>query len=483
MPLAEAEVRTSIGALKRGNSRGAKGCRKIDLRKDRNLEEPSDQVPKATPLAKPAEDIRSRWEWTEPSVWTNPMLTTLEQNSVRGGKWHSLIDKVYKTENLLSAYRKVARNKGKPGVDHVTIEDFTADLTRHIRKLEDHLRAGTYQVQRIRRANIPKPGSNETRPLGIPTVRDRVVQAALRHVLEPILERQFAEHSYGFRPNRGCKDALRRVDLLVKQGYRYTVDVDLKSYFDTIPHDRLLGELRKYVADNRVLGLVEKFLKAEILDGTDHWEPESGAPQGAVLSPLLSNLYLNELDHLMASSGFAMTRYADDLVIQCKTLREAEIALATVAQWVSSRGLTLHPTKTKIVDVNVEGFEFLGYRFIKHRRFPRKKSLMKLKDSIRHKTRRSNGRSLEAIIADLNVTLRGWYAYFRHSWKTTFPELDGYIRQRLRSILRNRHGGKGRGRGLDHYRYPNAYFAERGLMSLATTRACEGQSLQRQPQA
>jgi RNA-directed DNA polymerase len=251
----------------------------------------------------------------------------------------------------------------------------------------------------------------------------------------------------------------------------------LKSYFDTIPHDRLLGELRKYVADNRVLGLVAKFLKAEILDGTDHWEPESGAPQGAGISPMLSNLYLNELDHLMASSGFAMTRYADDLVIQCKTLREAEIALATVAQWASSRGLTLHPTKTKIVDVNVEGFEFLGYRFIKRWRFPRKKSLMKLKDSIRHKTRRSNGRSLEAIIADLNVTLRGWYEYFRHSWKTTFPELDGYIRQRLRSILRNRRGGKGRGRGLDHYRYPNAYFAERGLMSLATTRACEGQSL------
>ena len=146
------------------------------------------------------------------------MLTTLEHNSVRGGKWHSLIDKVYKTENLLSAYRKVAANKGAPGVDHVTVEDFTADLIRHIRKLEDHLREGTYQVQMVRRVNIPKPGTNETRPLGIPTVRDRVAQAALRHVLEPILERQFAEHSYGFRPNRGCKDALRRVDLLVKQG-------------------------------------------------------------------------------------------------------------------------------------------------------------------------------------------------------------------------------------------------------------------------
>lgn len=411
------------------------------------------------------------------------MLATLEQNSVRGGKWHSLIDKVYKPENLLSAYRKVAANKGAPGVDHVTIEDFTADLTRHIRKLETHLREDTYQVQMIRRVNIPKPGTNETRPLGIPTVRDRVVQGALRHVLEPILERQFAEHSYGFRPNRGCKDALRRVDLLVRQGYRYTVDVDLKSYFDTIPHDRLLGELRKYVADNRVLDLVEKFLKAEILDGKEHWEPESGAPQGAVLSPMLSNLYLNDLDHTMASAGYEMTRYADDLVIQCKTLSEAESALAMVRAWTSERGLTLHPTKTKIVDVEVDGFEFLGYRFIGHRRFPRRKSMMKFKDTIRHKTRRTNGRSLQSIIVDVNASAWGWYEYFKHSWKTVFPELDGYIRGRLRSILRKRAGRSGRGRGLDHHRYPNASFADHGLLSLAALHDRESQSLKRKPKA
>ena len=411
------------------------------------------------------------------------MLATLEQNSVRGGKWHSLIDKVYKPENLLSAYRKVAANKGAPGVDHVTIEDFTADLTRHIRKLETHLREDTYQVQMIRRVNIPKPGTNETRPLGIPTVRDRVVQGALRHVLEPILERQFAEHSYGFRPNRGCKDALRRVDLLVRQGYRYTVDVDLKSYFDTIPHDRLLGELRKYVADNRVLDLVEKFLKAEILDGKEHWEPESGAPQGAVLSPMLSNLYLNDLDHTMASAGYEMTRYADDLVIQCKTLSEAESALAMVRAWTSERGLTLHPTKTKIVDGEVDGFEFLGYRCIGHRRFPRRKSMMKFKDTIRHKTRRTNGRSLQSIIVDVNASARGWYEYFKHSWKTVFPELDGYIRGRLRSILRKRAGRSGRGRGLDHHRYPNASFADHGLLSLAALHDRESQSLKRKPRA
>ncbi len=232
-----------------------------------------------------------------------------------------------------------------------------------------------------------------------------------------------------------------------------------------------------------MLALVEKFLKAEILDGKEYWEPESGAPQGAVIAPLLSNLYLNELDHLMAAAGFEMTRYADDLVIQCKTLAEAESALAQVAAWTSDRGLTLHPTKTKIVDVEVDGFEFLGYRFIKHRRFPRKKSMMKFKDTIRHKTRRTNGHSLEAIIADLNVSLRGWYEYFKHSWKTTFPELDGYIRGRLRSILRKRNGRKGRGRGLDHNRYPNVFFAEHGLVSLTETRARECQSLKRKPKA
>ncbi len=404
------------------------------------------------------------------------MLATLEKNEVRGGKWHSLMDKVYNPQNLDSAYREVASNKGASGVDHVTIEDFTASLVRNMTKLEQQLRDGQYRPQSIRRVNIPKPGTNETRPLGIPTVRDRIVQAALRHVLEPILERQFAEHSYGFRPNRGCKDALRRVDKLVKSGAKYTVDVDLKSYFDTIPHDRLTGELRKYIADNSVIGLVEKFLQADIMDGTEHWTPISGAPQGAIISPLLSNLYLNELDHLMAQAGYEMTRYADDLVIQCGTRAEAEAALAEVKAWTTERGLTLHPTKTKIVHVDEEGFEFLGYRFIKHRRFPRKKSLMKFKDAIRGKTKRAHGQSLQAIIANINRTLRGWFEYFKHSWRTTFPELDSWIRTRLRSILRKRAGRKGRGRGLDHHRYPNAYFAELGLMSLTAAHAHECQS-------
>lgn len=443
------------------------------------MNKPAEPAP--TPVSETttqAGEVRARWAWTEPSVWTDRMLTALEQG-VKGGVWFSLIDKVYSAANLFASYAKVAANGGAAGADHVTVEDFTRQLPRNLGKLGEQLADGTYRPQGVRRVHIPKPGTTETRPLGIPTIRDRVVQGALRHVLEPIFERQFAEHSYGFRPDRGCKDALRRVDGLRKGGYRYVVDVDLKSYFDTIPHDRLLAEVRQYVADSRVLGLVEAFLQAEILDGVQHWTPESGAPQGAVLSPLLSNLYLNALDHLVAEAGYEMTRYADDLVIQCRTREEADRALALVQAWTVERGLTLHPTKTQIVDVETDGFEFLGYRFVKHRRFPRKKSLAKFRDAIRGKTKRTNGHSLHAIIADVNRTLRGWFEYFKHSHHTIFGELDGWVRMRLRSILRKRTGRQGRGRGADHHRWPNAHFAKLGLFSLKTAHALGVQSSRR----
>jgi RNA-directed DNA polymerase len=432
------------------------------------MDKPLETRPTTVPAtATQVGDVRARWAWAEPSVWTDRMLTALE-HGVKGGIWFSLIDKVYSPANLFASYTKVAANQGASGIDRVTVRGFERQLPGNLEKLAEQLRDGTFRPQEVRRVYIPKPGTNETRPLGIPTVRDRVVQGALRHVLEPIFERHFAEHSYGFRPNRGCKDALRRVDGLLKQGYQYIVDVDLKSYFDTIPHDKLIVEVRKYVADSQVLGLVEAFLKADIMDGLRHWTPESGAPQGAVLSPLLSNLYLNDLDHLMAGSGYQMTRYADDLVIQCRTREEAERALAMVQVWTAERGLTLHPTKTKIVDAETDEFAFLGYRFVKHRRFPRKKSLVKFRDSIRGKTRRTNGRSLNEIIADVNRTVRGWFEYFKHSYRTEFRAQDAWVRMRLRSILRKRAGRRGKGRGADHQRWPNAYFAKYGLFSMET---------------
>ena len=202
---------------------------------------------------------------------------------MKGDVWFSLIDKVFSERNLRAAFCKVAANDGAPGVDHVTVSMFERDLEANLRKLSEQLRAGTYRPQAVRRVQIPKPGTKETRPLGIPTVRDRVEQAAVRHVLEPIFEKEFAPHSDGFRPRRGCKDALRRVDQLLKEGYVLVVDTDLKSYFDTIPHEPLMARVRERIADGRVQTLIESFLKAGILDGLTEWTPEAGAPQGAVL--------------------------------------------------------------------------------------------------------------------------------------------------------------------------------------------------------
>ena len=415
-------------------------------------------------------EVFDRWLWTESTVWTERMLTALEEG-VKGGVWFRLIDKVWGVPNLLASYGKVAANDGAPGIDRITVEAFERDLEANLAKVTAALRDGSFEPQAIRRTTIPKPGSSERRPLGIPTVRDRVVQGAVRHVMEPIFEKEFAAHSYGFRPKRGCKDALRRVDALLKSGHTHVVDADLKSYFDTIPHDRLMSRLRERIADGRMLGLIESFLKAGILDGLEEWEPEAGAPQGAVLSPLLSNIYLNPLDHQMAAKGFEMVRYADDFVIVCRSQSEAEQALAFVRQWCEAEGLLLHPTKTKIVDVRSEGFDFLGYRFQTTRRgkltrWPRKKSLDKLKDSVRAKTHRANGNSLKVIIEGINQTLRGWFGYFKHSHYTTFTAVDGWIRGRLRGILRKRTGRRGRGRGRDHQRWPNSFFVKNGLWNL-----------------
>ena len=427
--------------------------------------------------AKQAGEARPRWWWVEPSVWTERMLTALEQG-VKGGVWFSLIDKVYSEGNLQAAFAAVAANDGAAGVDHVTIEQFAARLPENLEYLHTSLQAGTYVPQAVRRVWIPKPGTNQQRPLGIPTVRDRVAQAALRTVLEPIFERDFAEQSYGFRPGRGCQDALARVDELLKAGYTYVVDADLKSYFDTIPHDKLMDRLRQKVADGRVLALIEAFLKAGIMDGLEEWAPEEGSPQGSVISPLLSNIYLDPLDHQMAAAGFQMVRYADDFVVLCRSRQEAEAALEVIRQWVVEAGLTLHPEKTRIADANQkgEGFDFLGYHFERGYRWPRPKSIQKLKTALRPKTRRTNGRSLPAIIADVNRTLQGWFGYFRHSHYTTFEPIDKWVRMRLRSILRKRQKKRGRGRGSDHQRWPNAYFAKLGLYTLKTAHALASQS-------
>jgi RNA-directed DNA polymerase len=305
----------------------------------------------------------------------------------------------------------------------------------------------------------------------VPTVKDRIVQTAVKFVLEPIFEATFRSMSYGFRPGRGCRDALREVDQLIKEGYTFVVDADLESYFDTIPHERLMQRVEERISDGRVLGLLRSWLGQEIMRGMERWEATEGTPQGAVISPLLSNIYLHPLDELMAACGYRMVRYADDFVVLCKSREEAEAALVRIRAWVKDNGLRLHPDKTHIGDCRNrgEGFEFLGYRFEAGGRYVRKKSLDRLKDSIRAKTRRTCGQSLARIIESLNRTLRGWFNYFKQAHPNTFPAVDQFTRRRLRAILRKQEKRPGFGKALnDHLRWPNAFFAEAGLLALKT---------------
>lgn len=309
------------------------------------MKAPEQANPSAVPpAAKQEGEIRARWAWVEARVWTERMLEALE-NGVKGGVWFALIDKVWAERTLERAWEQVRSNGGSPGVDGMTVERFQNDSQSRLLAVKEQLRAGTYQPKPVKRVWIDKLGSREKRPLGVPTVTDRIVQSALRMVIEPIFERDFAEHSYGFRPRRGCKDALRRVDQMLGAGKRWVVDADLKSYFDTIPHQRLLEMVKAKIADGRVLALIESYLKQGVLEGSQFAQVEEGTPQGAVISPLLANIYLDPLDHLVAANGHEMVRYADDFVVLCKSREEAQAALQTIQQWVESAGLKLHPDK------------------------------------------------------------------------------------------------------------------------------------------
>ena len=403
----------------------------------------------------------------EAAVWTERMLSALV-NGVKGGKWFSLMDKVFAPKTLAAAWMKVRANKGAAGVDGQSIERFAAKADVYLSELSAALRDGTYSPQAVKRVDIPK-GDGRTRPLGIPTVKDRIVQQAVRLVIEPIFEHRFSEGSYGFRPGRGCHDALREVDRLIKDGYTHVVDADLAAYFDSIPHDRLVARIESQVIDGKVLDLIRGWLTADILKGLERWTPTQGSPQGAVISPLLANIYLDPLDKAVAERGYRMVRYADDFVILCRSREEADAALVEVRAWVNENGLTLHPEKTHVGDCRIpgQGFEFLGYRFEAGKRFVRKKSMDKLKDSIRDKTRRTCGQSLERVIAELNPVLRGWFGYFKQAHPTTFSDLDGFIRRRLRSLLAKQNKRTHVGFSINIHRlWPNAFFANAGLIAL-----------------
>jgi RNA-directed DNA polymerase len=424
------------------------------------------------PMAKQGRDVPEKWKWTEAAVWTERMLATLERG-IKGGKWYSLMDKVWKMANLQRAVEKVVRGKSEKKADGRKCRRYAEHSARRLPSLQLALQKEQYQPKPAQRIWIPKLGSKELRPLGVPEVENRVVEMAVRNVIEPIFEATFAEHSYGFRPGRGAKDALRRVNKLLNRGMVWVVDADLKGYFDSIPQDKLIAGLTERLADGALLRLIEKFLKQGVMETGRGWSPtETGTPQGAVLSPLLANIYLNPLDHLMAQGGWEMVRYADDFVILCESKEAAERGLELVRQWVQQAGLVLHPTKTRLVDASQKGgFDFLGYHFERGHRWPREKTLQKFKETIRQKTSQLRPGAMAEIVAEINPMLRGWMGYFKHSVANVFPRLDKWIRGRLRTIERHRHKGQGRARGRDHQRWPNAYFAELGLISLASIRA------------
>jgi RNA-directed DNA polymerase len=405
------------------------------------------------------------------------MLAALE-NGVRGGKWFSLIDKVYRKETLKAAWHKVKDNGGAAGVDGQSVERFGMRVELYLEELERALRTQEYRPQPIRRVEIPK-GGGKMRPLGIPVVKDRIVQTALKLVIEPIFEREFEESSHGFRPGRGCKEALREVDELIKEGYTWVMDADFDSYFDSIPYEPLMGEVSERISDGAVLELIRAFVNQDIIEGMKRWTPVGGTPQGAVISPLLANIYLHPLDRHMREKGYRMVRYADDFVVLCRTAEQAQAALKEVKSWVEQNGLRLNADKTHVGDCRQagQGFEFLGYRFEAGRRWVRDKSLKALRERIRSKTRRTRGNSLAKIIEDLNPMLRGWFNYFKHAHSVAQLGIDGFVRRRLRAILRKQEKRPGMGQCLDdHLRWPNTFFAAQGLFTINAARMLASQS-------
>jgi RNA-directed DNA polymerase len=436
------------------------------------------QAPGVPKKATQGAEIRDRdWTWVEATVWNERMLAALA-NGVKGGKWFSLIDKVYRNETLEAAWDKVRENGGAAGVDGQSVKQFEFGAELYLAELEQALQSGAYRPEPIRRVEIPK-GDGKTRSLGIPVVKDRIVQTALKLVIEPIFEREFEDCSYGFRPQRGCKDALRQVDELIQQGFTHVVDADLESYFDTIPHAALMRQIEERISDGRVLELIGLFLSQDIIQGMKRWTPVGGTPQGAVISPLLANIYLHPLDRQMKQHDYHMVRYADDFVVLCRTAEQAQAALNEVRAWVEQNGLRLNDDKTHVGDCRQvgQGFEFLGYRFEAGRRWVRAKSFKALRERIGHKTKRTRGDSLAKIIEDLNPLVRGWFNYFKHAHAVTQLGIDGLIRRRLRAILRKQEKRPGMGKCYDdHLRWPNTYFATRGLFTITAARVLASQS-------
>jgi len=428
-------------------------------------------------LAKQAREARWldwKYRFASADIWTESMLTGLRKG-IKGKKWYSLADKIWSEKSLQTAYAKVKKNKGSAGSDNQSITAFGASLKSNIKQLHDELRNGRYRRRSIKRIEIPKPDGKK-RPLGIPCVRDRIVEASIKSAIEPIFDIDFHPNSLGFRPGFGCYDALQFVKDLLDSGKLWIVDADIQGYFDNIDHDILLALVEAKISDGRVLGWIAKALKTAIFYGLDRWTPEKGSPQGSILSPLLANIYLDELDWELERAGISFVRYADDFVLLCESREQAEAGLELVTRWCQTNKLNLHPEKTKLIEATKsEGFDFLGYHFRAGNHWPGDKGRKNLRTKLRPKTKRNNGKTMQKIIEEINPIIRGWFHYFKYCRRWQLEAMDKWIRGRLRSINRRRQKRKGRGRGLDHQRWPNSYFEEHGLFSLEAAHAsfCE----------
>jgi RNA-directed DNA polymerase len=353
-------------------------------------------------------------------------------------------------------------------VDGITVAKFADRAEADLRKLGEQLSAGRYNPSPVRRHYIPKPGSTKLRPLGLPTVRDRVVQEACRSMIEPIFEAEFLDSSHGFRPEKSVETACVQVEQYLSAGKVWVVDLDIEKCYDSIPHEPLVDRVARRISDGKVLELIRDFLKSGVMEEMNIRYETTGTPQGGIISPVLANIFLHDLDVALEKQGTTWVRYADDVVALCQSREEAEQVLESIREILNGLGLKLSPEKTRIVHLD-EGFDFLGWHYQGTKRWPRKKSVDKLRYRLRAMTRRNRSGSLKSLCAELAPVQRGWFNFFRNG--NSLPacvRLDKWLRRRLRSLLRRRHKGRGISRGgNDHRRWPNSYFARHGFFSLA----------------